>query len=71
LIWLHECISPHITDGNKVVMIGLHCCGDLTPSMLRIFSQSNLVKGLIGVGCCYNHITYKQEDGILTILFYY
>ena len=52
-------------------MIGLHCCGDLTPSMLRIFSNSEEVRGLVVVGCCYNHLSHPQRSyGKRNINFY-
>jgi hypothetical protein len=42
-------------------MIGLHCCGDLTPSMLRIASDSKLVRGIVAVSCCYNRLSIPAE----------
>ena len=42
-------------------MIGLHCCGDLTSSMLKIYAASDLVRGIIVVGCCYNHLSYPKH----------
>ncbi|KAG8842346.1 hypothetical protein FRB91_004245 [Serendipita sp. 411] len=45
-----------------IVLVGLHCCGDLTPSVLRFIRQyrrndrqtSFRVIGCVIVGCCYN-----------------
>ena len=41
-----------LTD-RRFVLTGLHTCGDLAPSMLRLFSESERVVGLASVGCCY------------------
>lgn len=38
-------------------MVGLHTCGDLAPSMLRIFTANPSMHNLCNVGCCYHHLT--------------
>lgn len=41
---------------SKVCMIGLHCCGDLTPMMMQIFSEMSEVCVLVCVSCCYHRM---------------
>ena len=41
----------------RVLLAGLHACGDLTPSLLRAFSTSPVVVAVLAVGCCHNLIT--------------
>ena len=42
--------------------IGLHCCGDLSASMCRLFAESGpRCKVLCFVGCCYNLLTTKED----------
>lgn len=39
-------------------IIGLHCCGDLSASMCRLFVEEKChAKLLLFVGCCYNLLT--------------
>lgn len=35
------------------MLVGLHTCGDLATTMLRLFTETNKAVGLISVGCCY------------------
>lgn len=35
------------------VLTGLHACGDLTPTLLRFFTNCENCSGLASVGCCY------------------
>lgn len=47
--------------------IGLHCCGDLSASMCRLFTESaSRCKILSFVGCCYNLLTTREDcpDGV-------
>ena len=42
--------------------IGLHCCGDLSASMCRLFAESDShCKILSFVGCCYNLLTTRHD----------
>ena len=42
--------------------IGLHCCGDLSASMCRLFTESDShCKILSFVGCCYNLLTTRED----------
>ena len=42
--------------------IGLHCCGDLSASMCRLFIEADAhCKLLSFVGCCYNLLTTVEE----------
>lgn len=38
-------------------LVGLHTCGDLGSTALRLFTQVPTAKALCIVGCCYHHIT--------------
>ena len=44
------------------ILVGLHTCGDLGPTMLSYFAQSRHVIGLASVGCCYMKITCSSSD---------
>ena len=48
-------------EDNGLFLVGLHTCGNLASTALRIFSMEPRVKLLCIVGCCYHTIT--QEFG--------
>lgn len=42
---------------EKFILVGLHTCGDLGPTMFRVLSQCDQMVGLVSVGCCYMKLT--------------
>ncbi|KAL0091048.1 methyltransferase domain-containing protein [Phycomyces blakesleeanus] len=44
------------------LVCGLHACGDLTSLMLRMFTESNEMKCLVNVGCCYHFLTETEDE---------
>lgn len=44
----------------KYVVTGLHACGDLTPTLIRMFAECSDLTGLAAVGCCYMKL--NQSD---------
>eukprot|EP00967_Tisochrysis_lutea_P129421 scaffold222568_cov36-Tisochrysis_lutea.AAC.1 len=43
---------------RRIALLGLHTCGDLACTLLRIFdSAGDSVGCIVNVGCCYMHIT--------------
>ena len=51
-------VSP---KANRFILVGLHTCGDLAPTMVRVFSESQAVVGLVSVGCCYMKLTCNNK----------
>lgn len=49
--------SPVEVDDSRVCLVGLHCCGDLTPSTLKQFSDIEQCRVLVCVGCCYHRLS--------------
>ena len=54
-------------NNENVILTGLHPCGDLTPTLMRMFKNLDEIKSLIFVGCCYNKISenplyFKLQD---------
>ena len=43
-----------------VALVGLHTCGDLAASTLRLFSTSDLFSALILTPCCYHKMKMIQ-----------
>lgn len=54
---------PLPNDMKNYGLIGLHPCGDLGPLLLKHFVESDHVRFICVVGCCYNKLTCGQEDG--------
>ena len=52
---------------------GLHACGDLGSTALRLFTRVPALHAICLVGCCYHHISELSTDptGIGCFLFYY
>ncbi len=48
--------APHAPP-PRVVLVGLHACGDLTPALLRGFADADAAVAAVVVGCCYNLVT--------------
>ncbi|KAK6986103.1 protein RRNAD1-like isoform X1 [Biomphalaria glabrata] len=44
----------------KVCLIGLHCCGDLTPAMMSFFHTVTCVRSLCCISCCYHKMMYSS-----------
>ncbi|XP_066270916.1 methyltransferase-like protein 25B [Branchiostoma lanceolatum] len=43
-------------------MVGLHCCGDLCPTMLKMFVSVERLKCLVCVSCCYHGMSVTDPD---------
>jgi len=53
-----EIVRPYLL-GRKLMLIGLHTCGDLASSCCRYFVRDERVSVLVNVGCCY----HKLDNG--------
>ncbi|ORX48946.1 hypothetical protein BCR36DRAFT_354053, partial [Piromyces finnis] len=61
---LIEEITKHeeIIDPNESwLTCGLHACGDLTPSMIKLFLKGTS-SAFVGIGCCYNLLTEEDRE---------
>ncbi|NXC11488.1 RRNAD protein, partial [Orthonyx spaldingii] len=48
-------------DGRRVLVTGLHACGDLSPALLRHFARSPAVAAVASVGCCYMKLSSAPQ----------
>lgn len=48
--------------GPRVCMVGLHCCGDLTPTMLKCFQELDCIRSLCCVSCCYHRMKFDENS---------
>lgn len=51
-------------------MIGLHCCGSLTPTMLKMFLSSDEFRAFVCVSCCYHAMEQEVKYIFILFLFY-
>ncbi len=61
--------AEQLSDGRFIsqepfCIVGLHACGDLTSTALRMFVSLPTAAAVCVVGCCYHHIT--EEGGYFT-----
>uniref|UniRef100_A0A915KJ57 Methyltransferase domain-containing protein n=1 Tax=Romanomermis culicivorax TaxID=13658 RepID=A0A915KJ57_ROMCU len=50
--------------GQKIfaALVGLHCCGDLQPLILRLFARLDAAKIALTVGCCYHKMSSLSKE---------
>lgn len=46
---------------ESTALVGLHTCGDLASVIMRQFVKYDSLKVLCLVGCCYHHVTEKDD----------
>nr|XP_031362768.1 protein RRNAD1 [Lonchura striata domestica] len=49
-------------DGGRVLLTGLHACGDLGPALLCHFARSPAVAAVALVGCCYMKLSTAPQQ---------
>ncbi|KAJ8928391.1 hypothetical protein NQ314_019056, partial [Rhamnusium bicolor] len=47
---------------NGLSLVGLHTCGNLAASSIRIFNSNEHIKTICNVGCCYHLMTECYEE---------
>ncbi|CAD5234830.1 unnamed protein product [Bursaphelenchus xylophilus] len=52
--------EDEIDDTKDALLIGVHTCGDLAPTIIRHFKNNKSAKALIHFGCCY----HKMNGGL-------
>lgn len=57
LTFLSKILSEECQPHGKVLMIGLHSCGDLLSYMMNIYTKIDCVIGLACITCCYHKIS--------------
>lgn len=57
---LSDIVNQSNLDGQKIVLAGLHTCGNLSHHALRSLFETDAIHGVVVVGCCYNQMTEKH-----------
>ena len=48
--------TSHVFQEQPFGLMGLHTCGDLGPTILRLYAETEGASSLQSVGCCYMHL---------------
>ncbi|KAK9468785.1 methyltransferase domain-containing protein [Lipomyces arxii] len=59
---LGDVVSKAHLSGEKIVLAGLHTCGNLAHHAIRSLVHTEEIHGVAVVGCCYNLMTEKAID---------
>ena len=46
---------------RRHILVGLHTCGDLGATMMRVFRESEDIAGLVSLGCCYMKLSSRKD----------
>nr|CAH8861509.1 unnamed protein product [Trichobilharzia regenti] len=49
-----------LSCNQNYLLTGLHCCGDLSQSIIELFHKDETAKILLLVGCCYHKMTVEK-----------
>lgn len=54
----------NVTNVPGLLLSGLHTCGDLAPSCLKVFTENQRISAVCNIGCCYHKLTeeFNQYD---------
>ncbi|KAJ2951470.1 hypothetical protein O0L34_g13621 [Tuta absoluta] len=55
---------PEYRDDVKLLLTGLHTCGNLGPDSLRIFTTQASTAAVFNVPCCYHLLSEELHDGL-------
>lgn len=60
---LNKLVNDHFSSSMscKIGLVGLHTCGDLATSCIKIFKNNPDIETLFNVGCCYHLITETEN----------
>eukprot|EP01080_Neovahlkampfia_damariscottae_P000574 gene574-8084_t len=53
-------LEPYMKKDENFMLIGLHTCGDLGSTVLKLYEKST-AKALVNVGCCYHRLTEEEN----------
>ena len=47
---------------RRHILVGLHTCGDLGATLMRVFRESEEIAGLVSLGCCYMKLSSLEDN---------
>lgn len=64
---VRENFPENSDDDVKLLLTGLHTCGNLGPASLRIFSSREAISGVLNVPCCYHLLHEALDDQLFDV----
>lgn len=58
-VYTSQCAYQERSFENFII-VGLHTCGDLASTLLRVYCQCKNVVAVVLVGCCYMKLTHEM-----------
>lgn len=52
---------PGVLQGEKYILVGLHCCGDLSSVLCELAVSIPEIVGIVLVPCCYHHLSEVSD----------
>ncbi|CAH2041703.1 unnamed protein product, partial [Iphiclides podalirius] len=62
-----DAFPEHFGEDMKILLTGLHTCGNLGPDSLRIFAAQPSTGALFNVPCCYHLLTEEVDAGLFDV----
>ena len=56
-------LREHVPGSPRVLLVGLHACGDLSPAIMRTFVRLECCVGVVAVPCCHNLLSEQHPSG--------
>ena len=54
-------VLPGVEEDKSYVLVGLHCCGDLSSVLCELSVTVPQVVGIVLVPCCYHHLSERSD----------
>ncbi|XP_045774167.1 probable methyltransferase-like protein 25 isoform X2 [Maniola jurtina] len=64
---VREKFPEHSHDDIKLLLTGLHTCGNLGPTSLRLFSRSPQTSAVFTVPCCYHLLSEEVDEQMFDV----
>ncbi|XP_059045111.1 probable methyltransferase-like protein 25 [Achroia grisella] len=64
---VYEKFPEFAGSDTKLLLTGLHTCGNLGPDSLRIFTSQDSISTIFNVPCCYHLLTERVDSGLFDI----
>lgn len=55
-------LASHKGHESRHIVVGLHTCGDLGATLMRVFRENEQIVGLVSVGCCYMKLSCNGDE---------
>ncbi|XP_066249605.1 methyltransferase-like protein 25B [Euwallacea similis] len=62
---IENLIQKHFNQTQKVCLIGLHACGDLSVEILKLFLKLCRAQAIVIMPCCYHRMSFASEEGLI------